>query len=137
MKRGERNPNCTFSGAETDKNAPCLKVSVKLVIINKRPRFCLVLSRFSRATFSQEEKIPPRRESANGCVAQTRRPRGLALSLDFQASSQGFQTLFRRVLQHHASALRGGPQGRRSPRRTGSYRKFIASIRGSVISSIA
>jgi hypothetical protein len=60
MKRGERNPNCTFSGAETDKNAPCVKVSVKLVIINKRARFCLVLSRISRAAFSQEEKIPLR-----------------------------------------------------------------------------
>jgi hypothetical protein len=58
MKRGERNPNCTFSGAETDKNAPCIKVSVKLVIINKGVRFCLVVSRISRGAFSAEEKIP-------------------------------------------------------------------------------
>src|SRR5882762_8296230 len=65
MKRGERSPNCTFSGAETDKNAPCVKVSVKLVIINKRARFCLVLSRISRAAFSQEEKSRFGRERAD------------------------------------------------------------------------
>jgi len=39
-------------------------VSVKLVIINKRARFCLVLFRISRVAFSQDafsqkEKIPP------------------------------------------------------------------------------
>src|SRR5882672_3312461 len=60
MKRGERTPIAPFQVPKQIKNAPCVKVSVKLVIINKHVRFCLVLSRISRAAFSQEEKIPLR-----------------------------------------------------------------------------
>jgi hypothetical protein len=99
MKRGERNPNCTFSGAETDKNAPRIKVSVKLVIINKGVRFCLVVSRISRARILSRGKNP-----------------GLG------GKFPGFFRKLRRRLPRVLLRI---------------YRKFMARIRGSVISSMA
>ena len=136
MKRGDYTPIAPVPDAETDKNAPCEKVSVKLVIINKLTRICLVLFQISPHILTTGKK------SRNGTSFFTRNlwpghsRNNAMLSTPHLANSRCRVSRPCRVPCDRACPERSRQDGDFSPIFR-CYRKFIANIRGSVISSIA